>query len=84
MTGFYDAEDRLDYPAADRLVVEYIREHSQRPQTTSVDVLDWSRYPNDQHNRKRVYDALTRFCDPTDANWAGRKVFETPDELPEP
>jgi hypothetical protein len=84
MTGFHPGENRLDYPAADRLVMRYLREHRQRPRTTSVDVLEWSDYPNNHHNRNRVYDSLKRFCTPTESNWAGRTVFETPDELPEP
>lgn len=73
--SFYSDPEKLDYPAADRLVEEYLRTHAQRPRTTTVAVLEWSDYPNDQHNRKRVYDALSRVARPTDENWAGRVVF---------
>lgn len=85
MTGdsFYDDADRLDYPAAQRLVVEYLRERQERTRTTSVDVLDASDYPNDHHNRERVYTALSRFCTETDDNWAGRTIFIPPEEVPE-
>jgi len=84
MSGFYDNPDKLDYPAADRLVRRYIRECSDRNQTTSVDVLRWSEYPNDHHNRQRVYDTLGRHAHQTDENWAGRTVFQLPNETPEP
>lgn len=78
--GFYDDPDRLDYPQAERLVRRYLRGH-QRPQVTSVDVLKWSDYPNDRHNRKRVYDTLSRLCIETDSNWAGRTVFQVPEGI---
>lgn len=76
MSFFEDDDTRLDYPTADRVVREYLRRSQQRPRTTTVDVLKWSDYPNNQHNRKRVYTALERRCTPTEDNWAGRTVFE--------
>lgn len=76
--GFFSDEDKLDYPAADRLVADWLQRHEQSARTTSVDVLKWSDYPNSHHNRKRVYDALTVVCERTDDNWAGRTVFRVP------
>lgn len=78
--GFYADPDRLDYPQADRLVARYIDNHQTRPQTTTVDVLDWGDRPNDHHNRQRVYDSLCRQAIETDTNWQGRTVFELPGE----
>lgn len=81
--SFYsDDPDRLDYPEADRVVREYLRRNADtQPQTTSVSVLNRSDYPNDHHNRERVHDALSRLCNPTDDNWAGRTVFKIPDDI---
>jgi hypothetical protein len=80
--GFYaDDPDRLSYPEAEGLVQRYLQRGAQRPRTTSVDVLQWSDYPNDQHNRLRVYEALKALCAGTDDNWAGRTVFEIPEEI---
>lgn len=79
--SFFEDDSKLDYPTADRMVEKYVEKHASRPRTTSVDVLDWSDYPNDHHNRQRVYDALTHLCIETEANWAGRTVFQIPAEL---
>lgn len=76
--SFYDDPERLDFPEADRLVADYIETHQTRPQATSVDVLDWGDHPNDHHNRQRVYDALCRQAEPSEANWKGRTVFDLP------
>lgn len=77
--GFYsDDPDRLAYPEAERLVTQYIDSHQTRPQATSVDVLEWAAYPNDHHNRQRVYNALCRHASESDTNWQGRAVFDLP------
>jgi hypothetical protein len=76
MTGYYGDDEMLDYPRADQLVKQYIDTHAARHRTTSVDVLAWSEYENNHHNRKRVYDALRRFATETDSNHAGRTVFQ--------
>lgn len=81
--SYYDDDGKLDYPAADRLVVRYIRERGHRPQATSVDVLRWSDYPNDHHNRRRVFDSLSRLAEPSGER-CGRTVFQLPDEVPNP
>lgn len=82
MTGFFEDDDKLTYPQADRLVGEYVAEKGeQRAQATSREVLEWAAVPDTAHNQRRVHDALTRLCDPLDANWAGRTVFELPNEV---
>lgn len=78
MTGFFEDPDKLTYPEADRLVAEYLSENGERPRTTSRDVLRWAEVQDTPHNQRRVHDALQRVCEPTDANWAGRTVFEIP------
>lgn len=77
--GFYDDAAKLAQPEADRLVVRYaLAKGAQCNRATSVAVLRWADYPNDHHNRRRVHDALRRYCDPTGETSNGRHVFTLP------
>lgn len=79
MTGFFEDGEKITYPEADRLVDEFIAEMgSQKAQATSRDILEYHEVPDITHNQRRVHDALTQCCVPTEANWAGRTVFELP------
>lgn len=84
-SDFFDDSSKLTYPQADRLVADYIEERgSMKARVTSRDVLNWSEAPDTVHNKRRVHDALSRPCEPTDANWAGRTVFELPADTQQP
>lgn len=81
MTRFFTDDDKITYPKADRLVEAYLDERgAQRARVTSRDVLDWAEVPDDPHNQRRLHDALSAVCEATDENWAGRTVFELPDD----
>lgn len=83
--SYFESEDKLDFPTAERIVRQYLREkHGTRERTTTVDVLSSTEYPNTQHNRERVFGALERYCRPTGDNWAGRMIFEMPEEFDQP
>ena len=78
--GFYSDGEKLAYPDADRLVDRYLSERGdQRDRVTSRDVLKWADYPVTAHNQTRVYDALRQTCVETERNWAGRTVFQIPE-----
>lgn len=79
MTAFFEDDSKITFPEADRIVGEYIDARGgERTRTTSRDVLDWAEVPDTPHNQRRIHDGLTRFCEPLDANWAGRTVFRLP------
>lgn len=81
MTGFYEADDKITYPDADRLVGEYLDERgAERARVTSRDVLEWSEVPDSLHNQRRVHDALKQLCTALESDWAGRTVFRVPAE----
>lgn len=79
--GYFDNNDRITYPQADRIVDAYITEMAaQKTRATSRDVLEWSDAPDIASNQKRVHDALSRVCDRTGDHWSGRTVFRLPNE----
>lgn len=81
MSEFYSDPERITYPEADRIVDEYVAARgAQRARTTSRDVLGYGDVPNNAHNQRRVHDALSRRCEPLEANWAGRTVFQLPND----
>lgn len=82
--GFFEDGDKITYPEADRLVASYIEERGgQTARATSREVLDWADVPDTSHNQRRAHDALSRLCQPLDANWAGRTVFQLPSDTSE-
>lgn len=81
MSGFFESSNKISYPEADRLASDYVDEKAgQRTRTTSKDLLEWAEISDTPHNRQRAHDALERICRTTGANWAGRTVFQLPDD----
>lgn len=78
--SFFEDGEKITYPDADRLVDSFVDEMgAQKAQATSRDVLEYHEVADTTHNQRRIHDALTRLCEPTDQNWAGRTVFRIPD-----
>lgn len=78
-SSFYDSEEHISYPEADRMVADYIDERGpEKRRVTTKQILRWRGVEDNHHNRLRVHGALEDVCDPLDRNWAGRTVFELP------
>jgi len=85
MSEFFEDSDKITYPDADGIVADYLEERAaDRVRVTSRDVLEWSEVPDTSHNQRRIHDALTRLCEPTEANWAGRTVFRVTSDTRKP
>lgn len=81
MSDFFEDNGKLTFPKADVLVDRFIDERgSETTRVTSADVLKASDYDATAHNQLRVYDALQAVCRETEKNWAGRRVFEIPED----
>lgn len=79
--SFFDGDDKLAYPEAERVVRQYLQ-RSTAATCTTVAVLNSSDFPNSSHNRKRIYWALEEIGTELDDRRQGRVVFQLPDEAP--